>query len=72
MKTRNCYDLSKTGLEHWLGPVVLSGYHNALYDTRLASWACVETVAQAEKGNTRTECLWLNEAATANRQLRPL
>jgi DNA adenine methylase len=43
------------------GPVVLSGYHCALYDTRLAHWHTREKVAQAEKGNTRTEVLWLNQ-----------
>lgn len=50
------------------GPVVLSGYHCALYDDRLAHWHTVETKAQAEKGNTRTEVLWLNERAAGARQ----
>lgn len=45
------------------GPVVLSGYHCALYDERLAHWHTVERKTQAEKGNTRTEVLWLNDAA---------
>jgi len=49
-------------LEAHPGPVMLSGYHNTLYDARLTRWRCVETEAQAEKGNTRTECLWLNAA----------
>jgi DNA adenine methylase len=43
------------------GPVVLSGYHSALYDRMLAGWRCVEKDVQAEKGNTRTEVLWLNQ-----------
>lgn len=43
------------------GPVVLSGYHCALYDERLAHWHVREKQAQAEKGNTRTEVLWLNQ-----------
>jgi DNA adenine methylase len=42
------------------GPVILSGYHCALYDDRLAHWHTREKQAQAEKGNTRTEVLWLN------------
>ncbi len=45
------------------GPVVLSGYHCALYDERLSHWHTVERKTQAEKGNTRTEVLWLNGAA---------
>lgn len=43
------------------GPVVLSGYHCALYDDRLKHWHTREKQAQAEKGNTRTEVLWLNQ-----------
>ncbi len=43
------------------GPVVLSGYHCALYDERLRHWSTREKQAQAEKGNTRTEVLWLNQ-----------
>lgn len=43
------------------GPVVLSGYHCALYDDRLFHWHTREKQAQAEKGNTRTEVLWLNQ-----------
>lgn len=42
------------------GPVVLSGYHCALYDGRLAHWHTREKRVQAEKGNIRTEVLWLN------------
>lgn len=41
------------------GPVVLSGYHCALYDDRLSHWQTAEKQTQAEKGNTRTEVLWL-------------
>ncbi len=47
-------------LDAHLGPVVLSGYHCALYDGRLAHWQMRERRVQAEKGNTRTEVLWLN------------
>jgi DNA adenine methylase len=43
------------------GPVVLSGYHCALYDGRLKHWHTREKQAQAEKGNTRTEVLWINQ-----------
>lgn len=45
------------------GPVVLSGYACALYDDRLPHWHRVTKQVQAEKGNMRTEVLWLNERA---------
>lgn len=48
-------------LDRHPGPVVLSGYHCALYDDRLRHWSTREKQAQAEKGNTRTEVLWLNQ-----------
>lgn len=54
------------------GPVLLSGYYNDLYAARLAHWHVVEIETQAEKGNTRTEVLWLNEHAAGARQLRML
>lgn len=47
-------------LDQHPSPVVLSGYHCALYDNRLAHWTVKEKKVQAEKGNTRTEVLWLN------------
>lgn len=50
-------------LDNHAGPVVLSGYRCALYDDRLSHWHTVERKAQAEKGNTRTEVLWLNDKA---------
>lgn len=43
------------------GPVVLSGYHCNLYDDRLRHWHTRERRVQAEKGNIRTEVLWLNQ-----------
>lgn len=52
------------------GAVVLSGYHSGLYDERLSHWHAVETTVQAEKGQSRTEVLWLNEKAAGARQLR--
>jgi DNA adenine methylase len=42
------------------GPVVLSGYACTLYDDRLKHWTRKTKIVQAEKGNTRTEVLWLN------------
>jgi DNA adenine methylase len=43
------------------GPVVLSGYHSQLYDERLAHWHTREKTVSAEKGQSRTEVLWLNQ-----------
>lgn len=54
------------------GPVVLSGYHCALYDERLAHWHVREKQAQAEKGNTRTEVLWLNQVCVDRLGYGPL
>lgn len=54
------------------GPVVLSGYHCALYDERLAHWHTREKQAQAEKGNTRTEVLWLNQTCVDRLGYGPL
>lgn len=42
------------------GPVILSGYHSALYDERLAFWHTREKKTKAESG-IRTEVLWLNQ-----------
>lgn len=42
------------------GPVVLSGYHCALYDDRLAHWHTREKRVIVERGQARTEVLWLN------------
>lgn len=69
---RKLYQHEMTDADHVLlldaldahpGPVVLSGYRCPLYDNRLAHWTAVEKRTQAEKGNTRTEVLWLNRAA---------
>lgn len=59
-------------LDQHPGPVVLSGYHCELYDARLSHWHHVECQAQAEKGQIRTEVLWLNDRAANTRQLRML
>jgi DNA adenine methylase len=52
-------------LEAHPGPVMLSGYDNDLYRELIGHWRRVEVKAQAEKGNTRYESLWLNEACVA-------
>jgi Site-specific DNA methylase len=45
------------------GPVLLSGYANELYDTRLRHWNREERRVLAEAGQIRTEVLWINPVA---------
>lgn len=42
------------------GPVILSGYDNALYDEHLRGWMKLHKKAQAENGVRRMETVWLN------------
>jgi len=56
-------------LDKHVGPVVLSGYAHPLYDERLAGWQRVTKASAVEKGQTRTEVLWLN-AKVASNQMR--
>ena len=52
------------------GPVILSGYACDLYDNRLKHWHRETKTAQAEKGQSRTEVLWINPVAAKNVQGR--
>jgi DNA adenine methylase len=52
------------------GPVILSGYACDLYDNRLKHWHRETKTAQAEKGQSRTEVLWINPVAAKNIQGR--
>lgn len=54
------------------GPVALSGYRCTLYDERLTHWRRAELEVQAEKGQTRTECLWLNPVLCERLSYGPL
>ena len=45
------------------GSVILSGYACDLYDNRLKHWRRETKTAQAEKGQSRTEVLWINPVA---------
>jgi DNA adenine methylase len=54
------------------GMVVLSGYPSAAYDGALPGWRRVVIAALADGARARTECLWLNPAATARREHGPL
>ena len=42
------------------GPVVLSGYHNDLYDAMLFEWKRYEKPVQTEAANVKTEVIWCN------------
>lgn len=50
--------------------VVLSGYPSEMYSELYAGWHCVSRKSHIESGQTRTECLWLNEAAARGMQGR--
>lgn len=52
-------------LEAHPGPVLLSGYHSALYDEHLGHWKQFETQARAQNNAPRTEVLWLNPVAAS-------
>jgi len=54
------------------GPVLLSGYVNELYDTRLRHWHREERQALAEAGRIRTEVLWINPIAAEQLQQKQL
>ena len=52
-------ELLKALLDH-LGPVMLSGYDNDLYNDMLTGWIKLQKPTQCEKGGSRLETLWLN------------
>jgi len=45
------------------GPVLLSGYNNAIYQKYLNEWNVEERIVLAEAGAKKKECLWLNKVA---------
>ena len=47
-------------LKEHLGPVILSGYDNDLYNEHLLGWKKLHRQAQAEGGAARMETVWLN------------
>lgn len=49
--------------------VVLSGYRSDLYDEALKDWRRIEIAALADGARARTEVLWVNPAAMAERGL---
>lgn len=57
-------------LDEHIGPVLLSGYANELYDDKLQHWTRETREVLAEAGAIRTEVLWINPvAAEYSRQL---
>ena len=45
------------------GMVLLSGYDNDLYNDLLRGWGKESLGTTAERGVSRTECLWINPCA---------
>jgi len=54
-------------LDKCAGPVILSGYSNPLYDERLAHWRSLSHPSVTQSGKIRSEMLWLNAQAVAQR-----
>lgn len=54
------------------GMVVLSGYPNELYESRLAGWQRIQCAALADGAHKRVEVLWLNPAASDRLAAGPL
>lgn len=52
-------ELLQVLMEH-PGPVMISGYDNALYNDRLSGWEKLQHPAQATNGTPRMETLWVN------------
>ncbi|KXG09930.1 DNA adenine methylase [Anoxybacillus sp. P3H1B] len=55
-------DLLEVLMDHQ-GPVLLSGYENALYQKYLKNWHREERIVTAEAGSKKKECLWINRIA---------
>lgn len=76
-QTQYAHEMKDQDHEHLLelleahpGPVILSGYRNEMYDSRLKHWQRVTHSARAERGRLREEVLWINPVATeTNRSL---
>lgn len=54
-------------LERIQGMAILSGYRSELYDRLYGHWERIEFAALADGAAKRTEVLWMNAAASANR-----
>lgn len=54
------------------GMVVLSGYPSALYQSLYGEWHRIDRATHADGARPRTECLWLNPAASEQRPQQSL
>jgi DNA adenine methylase len=52
--------------------VALSGYPSALYDELYGDWTRIDRATHADGARPRTECLWLNPAASEQRPQKSL
>ena len=59
MDDKDHEDLLDVLLDH-KGPVLLSGYDNALYSDRLRGWHREEAVSYSQIASRKTEVLWMN------------
>lgn len=59
MDDRDHEDLLDVLLDH-KGPVLLSGYDNALYSDRLRGWHREQAVSYSQIASRKTEVLWMN------------
>lgn len=57
----------KTRMKKHRGTVLLSGYDCELYRDMLSDWHMETISTKAERGVSRTECLWSNPAAMDHR-----
>jgi DNA adenine methylase len=53
------------------GMVMVSGYDNELYNTKLAGWKKVTKLTHTMHAQVRTECLWMNELAVRGAEFTP-
>lgn len=59
MSDKDHEDLLAVLLEH-KGPVLISGYDNALYNDRLQGWYRKEAISYSQTASRKTEVLWMN------------
>jgi DNA adenine methylase len=56
-------------LKQHKGPVILSGYRNILYESKLEDWHTHEASAITEAGKTKVEVIWCNYKANMQMSL---
>lgn len=53
-------------LQEHSGPVIISGYDSNLYNDVLKNWQVIRKSAATEKGQSKTEVLWINQTVANN------